>query len=149
VERIAKEESFTPDNLIHDIRSARGGSKIINDFKEFIKSLKTYISDFDLLVVAVDGNCKGYQERKKQLEYPLKSTPSLEERVVFAVPDPHIERWYILDQKAFKYGVGINKSPMLPPYKCKKTNTLPGLKRSKCELYIWWGRICRKDCRKY
>ncbi len=120
VERIAKEESFSAAGLIHDVRSARGGSKIINEFKNFIKDFKTGGSETDLLVVAVDGNCKGHQERKKQLERYLKSAPHLQEIVVFAVPDPHIERWYILDQKAFKGGVGIDKSPSLPPYKCKK-----------------------------
>lgn len=120
VKRIAKEESLSAAALIHDVRSARGGSKIINEFKSFVKDLKAGGPETDLLVVAVDGNCKGHRERKKQLEQYFKSAPHLLDKVVFAVPDPHIERWYILDQKAFKDGVGIDKSPSLPPYKCKR-----------------------------
>lgn len=120
VERIAKEESLSAAALIHDVRSARGGAKIIGEFKTYVKDFKRGDPETDLLVVAVDGNCKGHQERKKELERHLKSSFLLRDIVVFAVPDPHIERWYILDQKAFKVGVGIDKSPSLPPYKCKK-----------------------------
>jgi len=40
--------------------------------------------------------------------------------VVYAIPDPHIERWYIMDQRAFKDGVGLEKGADMPEYKCKK-----------------------------
>jgi hypothetical protein len=121
VQKIASEVGISSKRLMHDIRSARGGSIIINEFKKFVKScLEGYSSEFDLVIVAVDGNCKGYQERKKELEKYLESMPVLEDRVVFAIPDPHIERWYMLDQKAFRDGVGIDKSPGLPTYKCQK-----------------------------
>jgi len=63
VERIAKEESVSLHSLIHDIRSARGGSRIIIEFKNFLKdSIKMDLSDIDLLIVAIDGNCKGYAD---------------------------------------------------------------------------------------
>jgi hypothetical protein len=121
VQRIAGEVGISDKQLIHDIRSARGGSIIINEFKKFTKScLGGDSSQFDLVIVAIDGNCKGYQDRKKELEKCLGTVPVLEDRVVFAVPDPHIERWYMLDQKAFRNGVGIDKSPDLPSYKCQK-----------------------------
>lgn len=87
VKRIAKEESLSAAGLIHDVRSARGGSKIINEFKTFVKDFKTGGPETDLLVVVVDGNCKGHQERKKQLGRYLKSVPHLQDIVVFAVPD--------------------------------------------------------------
>ena len=117
VERIAKEESIPLNLLIHDIRSARGGSRVINEFRNFMKGLKVDTPGIDLLVVAIDSNCEGYQERRKQLEKYI-ATPGFRDKVVLAVPDPHIERWYIMDQRAFKSGVGINKSPELPAYKC-------------------------------
>jgi hypothetical protein len=121
VERIAKEELLSTSSLIHDVRSARGGSRIINEFKNFLRdSAKRETVDIDFLVVAIDGNCKGYKDRIEQLEKCIKSNHPLKNRVIYAVPDPHIERWYIMDQKALRDGVGLNKAPSLPPYKCKK-----------------------------
>lgn len=120
VERVAKEESISTDNLIHDIRSARGGSKVITEFKKFLKDAeKMRETEMDLLIVAIDGNCKGCNERIRQLERYIRRD-YLKDRVVYAVPDPHIERWYIMDQRAFKNGVGLVKAPDLPSYKCKK-----------------------------
>jgi hypothetical protein len=121
VERIAYEESIVGDSLIHDIRSARGGSRIITEFKDFIRDTsRVGATDIDFLVVAIDGNCKGYNERVKQLDRKIKSNHPFKERVVYAVPDPHIERWYLMDQRALRVGIGIDIVPSLPPYKCKR-----------------------------
>jgi hypothetical protein len=116
VQRVAEEESIPVNSLIHDVRSARGGSKVFNELKIFLKDTgKTESADIDLLVVAIDGNCKGCNARIKQLEKHLTPNHPLREKVIYAIPDPHIERWYLMDQKAFKNGVGIDKAPQLPP----------------------------------
>lgn len=121
IERIAKEESMPVEDLIHDIRSARHGSHVFIEFKNFLKDTsKSTFSGDDLLVVAIDGNCKGYYDRIKQLEKNIKPEHPLKNKVIYAVPDPHIERWYLMDQKAFKHGIDIKKAPNLAPYKCKK-----------------------------
>jgi hypothetical protein len=121
VERIAEEESIPAESLIADIRSARGGYRIIKEFKKFLKdTIKIEPSEIDFLVIAVDGNCKGYRDRVKELEKSIRPNHPFKDRVVYAVPDPHIERWYIMDQRAFKEGVGLNRAPDMPQYKCKK-----------------------------
>jgi hypothetical protein len=122
VERIAKEESIPTSSLITDIRSSkRGGSRCVKEFKVFIKdSEKTGTENVDFLVVAIDGNRKGYRDRIRELEKHIKPDHPFKNRVIYAVPDPHIERWYITDQRAFKDGVKIDKAPDLPPYKPKK-----------------------------
>lgn len=120
VERLAREMSIPAKMLIHDVRNANRGSSVINEFKNFLKDTVHYPPYSHLVVVAIDGNCKGYGERKKQLEKHIKPGHPFEDKIVFAIPDPHIERWYILDQKAFKDGVGIDQSPPLPKYKCEK-----------------------------
>ncbi|MGE5343630.1 MAG: hypothetical protein ACM3SY_19345 [Candidatus Omnitrophota bacterium] len=121
VERIAGDVGITNPYLKHDIRSARGGSIIIKELEKFVKGYLKYDPlGFNIIIVAIDGNCKGYQKRKKELQSIMKEVSGIEERLVFAVPDPHIERWYMLDQKAFRKGVGINKSPDLPAYKCQR-----------------------------
>ena len=45
---------------------------------------------------------------------------SLQDRLVFAVPDPHIERWYLADQRAFNEAVGPAAAPEMPRYKCEQ-----------------------------
>lgn len=121
VERIAREESIPTSSLHHDIRSARGGSKVINEFKKFLRHTeKIGKTEVDLLIVAIDGNCKGYSERIRQLDNYVKEDHPLKGRLVYAIPDPHIERWYIMDQRAFRNGVGLAKAPDLPAYKCKR-----------------------------
>ncbi|MCK4818345.1 DUF4276 family protein [bacterium] len=121
VKRVASEESIAKDSLIHDVRSARGGSRIVTEFENFIRDTeRVRATDIDFLVVAIDGNCKGHRERVEQLEKKIKSDHPFKERVVYAVPDPHIERWYLMDQRAFKVGVGLDRAPNLPSYKCRR-----------------------------
>lgn len=85
--------------------SARGGHGMV------MNKLKVYINRFqndteklpDLLIVAIDGNCKGFLERKQEVDGVTKS---LSEKVICAIPDPHIERWLLLDSSAFKRALG-------------------------------------------
>jgi hypothetical protein len=121
VNRIAHDIPISVNNFSHDIRSARGGSTVIPEFKRFMKdTMQISPSDVDLLVVAIDGNCKGHNERVRQLKGYVNPLHPLRSKIVYAVPDPHIERWYMMDQRAFKNGVGIDRAPDMPPYKCKK-----------------------------
>ena len=121
VKRVASEESIVPNSIDHDIRSARGGSKVLTEFKNFIKDTKRIgTTDINLLVVAIDGNCKGHRDRIIQLEKYVKSNHPLKGSIVYAVPDPHIERWYLMDQRALKDGVGLDRAPNMPPNKCER-----------------------------
>jgi hypothetical protein len=36
------------------------------------------------------------------------------------VPDPHVERWYLLDPSALSNAAGISEMPALPAHKCEK-----------------------------
>ncbi|MEJ2365724.1 MAG: hypothetical protein P8017_13795 [Deltaproteobacteria bacterium] len=76
---------------------------------------------FDILVVASDGNCKGYTKKKNQLlGYAERAKFPKFDILVFAVPNPHIERWYMNDPSGFKRAVGSGAAPVLPAYKCEK-----------------------------
>ena len=120
VNRVAQDSSISPDSLNHDIRSARGGSTVIPEFSRFMQdTTQPGFSDVDLLVVAIDGNCKGHSGRIRQLDRYIKQSHPLRDKVIYAVPEPHIERWYIMDQRAFKKGVGVDP-PDMPPVKCEK-----------------------------
>lgn len=122
VKRVAQEEGFHEEELVHDVRSSRGGGKSIAKFLAFLKEHKGRDTlPFDLLVVARDGNCRGYNDSAKELRQCAERAhfPAVE-RIVFAIPDPHIERWYLIDGEAFKKALGTSRRPDVPAYKCKR-----------------------------
>jgi hypothetical protein len=121
VERVARDKSIASGTIVHDIRSARGGSRVVSEFEGFIRTtVNLGAAGIDFLVVAIDGNYQGHNERIRQLEELIKSDHPFKGRVVYAVPNPHIERWYLMDQRAFKKAIGLDKAPALPEYKCEK-----------------------------
>lgn len=137
VERVAREEAIPSGGLRHNVRSARRGSRVINEFRNFLKDTrKLRSSGEDVIVVSVDGNCKGYNDRVKQLSKYLRPDDWFQNRILYAVPDPHIERWYLMDQKAVKDGIGLHKAPEMPPYKCKKGHYKQVLNRALREAGI-------------
>lgn len=75
---------------------------------------------FDVLVVALDGNCRGYSERKRQI-LDVASRVGYGGSIVCAVPDPHVERWFLLDAKALREALGGGPLDWpLPAYKCDR-----------------------------
>lgn len=99
-----------------DWRSARRGhGRVVEEYHQYLADLirqKDRLSD--LLVVATDANCKGLSERPKEFDTGKSPVP-----VVLAIPDPHVERWLLLDGAAFKkvLGRGCDK----PDLKCSRS----------------------------
>lgn len=85
--------------------SVRGGfGKVENEFGEYVRDLLKFQEDLpNLVVVATDANCFGFRRRRKKLE---EMAERIKDRVVYAVPDPHIERWMLIDAAAFKAVLG-------------------------------------------
>jgi hypothetical protein len=121
VKRVAREASISENSLLHSIRTARGGSRVLPQFEAFMKDhSQASPADIDLLVVAMDGNCQGYSQKLRDIRQFVTPNHPYKEKVICAIPDPHIERWYLMDQRAFKEGVGVTRSPGVPTYKCDK-----------------------------
>lgn len=119
VKRIAEEEGFSPVMISHDVRNAQGGSKAIKVLKGYIRDLKRErAKHYDLLIIGWDANCYGYNVQKRKLEKIIPNMPQIA-CSCFAIPNPHIERWLILDQKAFSNVVGIT-APQIPSSKCDR-----------------------------
>jgi len=97
--------------------SVRGGyGKVETELKEYVKDLLKYQQDLpDLVVVATDANCSGFQQRRKRLQGTIESIRDI---VAFAVPDPHVERWLLRDPSAFKAALG--RSCRQPDQKCDR-----------------------------
>ena len=98
-----------------DWRSAVGGhGKVVTDLANYMRDLKRQGSPWpDLIVAATDANCKGLNERGKEIGHLDAPAP-----VILAIPDPHIERWLLLDGAAFKavFGTGCDA----PDQKCDR-----------------------------
>ncbi len=99
------------------VRTARGGiSRVKAQLRELASDLRRErVPRPDGVVVAIDANCKGYLERRKLLEPEVNPYADI---VVYAIPDPHIERWLLLDSHAFKTAVG--RGCKAPDEKCEK-----------------------------
>lgn len=97
--------------------SVRGGQgKALTELEEFIGEMRRgRRSQPDLLVVAIDANCFGYTDKKSEILRILGDYSSI---AVCAIPDPHVERWLLVDSGAFKTAVG--RGCMAPDAKCEK-----------------------------
>lgn len=97
-----------------DWRSARGGyPKVSSELREYLRDLALQHERPDLLVIATDANCKGASERMREL--PLDRAPV---DAVLAIPEPHIERWLLVDGAAFKNVLG--RGCQAPDQKCAR-----------------------------
>ena len=67
----------------------------------------------DALVVAMDGNSRGPAAVISQLN-GITQRSGYAGRVVYAVPDPHIEKWYMADSRACQTVLGTAHPPQCP-----------------------------------
>lgn len=111
VQRLAEEAGIA---IHQDWRNAVGGhGRVVSEFDNYLRDLNRQGSRPDLIVVATDSNCAGLNQRIGELERPGGPSP-----VVAAVPDPHIERWLLLDGAAFRAAVG--RGCDAPDHKCDR-----------------------------
>lgn len=99
-------------------RSASGGhGKVVAEYKQYLRDLQRQGENYyDLVIVGTDANCSGHQQRLKEITKAGRNCRLCQ--VVCAIPEPHIERWFLLDSLAFKkvFGRGCNA----PDLKCDR-----------------------------
>lgn len=118
VRRLISDENKNPQDYELKVLSARGGGSI-RAYKEFIKSVKKHkIPAEDMLIVGSDGNCNGFTKRRSQLNDAAKGVSY--STIITAIPDPHIERWYLLDNVALANAAGVSVQAVPPAIKCDK-----------------------------
>lgn len=112
VQRLARDSDL---KVRLDWRSARHGHGMVaNELKDYLRDLKQQGGRLpDLIIVATDANCKNLNDRIKELQDPDAPAP-----MILAVPDPHIERWLLLDGAAFK--AVFEKGCDAPDQKCNR-----------------------------
>jgi hypothetical protein len=70
----------------------------------------------DMFLVITDANCKGLKARSKEVEAAVPE--ELQPFLVCLIPDPHVERWLLLDSHAFKDVLGHGCAA--PDHKCER-----------------------------
>jgi len=94
----------------------RGHGAVIRELKQYLRDLQLDRDGLpDLVVVATDANCKGLAERSREIG---EVTQKIAAKSICAVPDPHIERWMLLDSFAFKKVFG--RGCAAPDQKCER-----------------------------
>jgi hypothetical protein len=100
-------------------RNISGGAPMaLRKVRAYARELEAGISPFfEILVVAIDGNCVGATQRREMVQQCLGAYPG---ELVVAVPDPHVECWYLADRGALSTVLQVGVSVERPPYKCER-----------------------------
>ncbi len=93
-----------------NVRVALGGhGKALSELKVYQRAIlrgDVALTAPDLLIVTIDGNCKGPTAARKEILDLLDS--AIAGDIVVACPDPHVEKWFFADPAAFGSVVGAN-----------------------------------------
>jgi hypothetical protein len=115
--RIASEAGI--EVAIHP-RSVRGGhGKVLSELRQYLNDIQRGRESLpDLLVVTTDANCEGPGRRRRVEQEGESFNLAHPGRLIIAIPNPHVERWMLVDSKAFKavLGRGCNA----PDSKCER-----------------------------
>ena len=86
---------------------------MVQEFHSYLQDLTRQGDRPDLIIVATDANCSGLNERAREI-----GRPDAPASLIHAIPDPHIERWLLLDGAAFRsvFGRGCDA----PDQKCSR-----------------------------
>jgi hypothetical protein len=102
------------------VRSAVGGhGRAITELRNYQRAIAKGafgLARPDLVVVAIDANCRGLVDARNEVLGAIDATAAGE--ALPACPDPHIERWFFADPEAFHRVVGVRQS--LGRRKCER-----------------------------
>jgi hypothetical protein len=103
----------------HDARVAFGKGRVFRSLEFFLKDvIAGRIGAPNLLVVAVDADCDALSTRTTVNQLIIRLDYG--GPVLLAIPDPHVERWYMADQLALQVVARCPGLPALPPARCRK-----------------------------
>lgn len=107
VRRIAQEEDIA---VYVRVRSGQGGhGRAIDEFRLYQTLVQRGVEQPpDLAVVGIDGNCTTFARKRREIRDATEQW--FQDRLVTACPDPHVERWYLVDPDSFHNVVGHRPS---------------------------------------
>jgi hypothetical protein len=130
--------------------SSRGGiAQMHGELKYFLRDLERDRQRLpDGVVVVVDANCKGYNQRKALMDRVVAHRPQFKQLVSYAIPDPHIERWMLVDPRGVQ--TVFHRGCTLPALKCQKDEykriLRAEIRESGVEPVLRGRRVCRGYC---
>ena len=117
VERLARDRDIRA--RLNWISSEGGYGQVVYEFRAFLRNLVRRGGPLpDLIIIASDSNCIGLNQRVREITAMAESVGALTPPIITAVPDPHIERWLLLDGAAFARVVG--RGCDAPDQKCNR-----------------------------
>jgi hypothetical protein len=102
------------------VRSATHGSRVWRELEQYLRDIKAKAEPMpDVLVVVIDGDCQKEMQVRRRVQGLASKYGFPNEFVVCAIPNPHIERWYLEDQQALVQVIP-NAKPQKLRYKCER-----------------------------
>ena len=128
VHRVA-EEYHVP--IEDDVRNATQGSRVRVELRRFIREIgsRSHKPCPEMLVVVIDGNCRGVSQVRREILAEIERSGATIAHLVFAIPNPHIERWYLEDQQAWAQVLPGAKAKKIK-YKCERDRYKNELKKA-------------------
>lgn len=115
IRRMAEEKGVAV-RLLEPGNATGGRGRVLTELRRFLRDVSPERTP-DLMIAAVDANCKG-KEARSDIEEAFRAS-EYGGRYVMAVPIPHIECWYLADPQGFQQQFG-GKLQKTPEGKCKK-----------------------------
>jgi hypothetical protein len=116
--RVASNEGI--DIEVEERNAVGGSGQVMTSLRSYVTDLAKGRAEYaDVLVVAIDGNCHGVNERVGSIRATAEQA-EFAGQLACAVPDPHVEIWYLADGRAAAVVAGSDTGqPALPQYKCE------------------------------
>jgi len=105
VERLADELHIMTERIPITPSGYSRGSRIFLHFRQFIHNANQRFNA-DLLIVCVDEDCAGPQVKRKQYQDEISKVP-LVQSVIYAMPHPYIEYWYLANKPALSKALEV------------------------------------------
>jgi hypothetical protein len=117
IKRVAQQVGIQAET---SVRSATHGSRVWRDLEQYLRDIKAKAEPMpDVLVVVIDGDCQKEMQVRRRVQGLASKYGFPNEFVVCAIPNPHIERWYLEDQQALVQVIP-NAKPQKLRYKCER-----------------------------
>lgn len=111
------QQPYSLDIQLEPVSVRHGHGRVLSELRQYLRDLQKGRKHLpDILLVATDSNCRGLLQRSQEID---RAVPDVYKQfIVQAIPDPHIERWMLLDSAAFKQVFGKGCKP--PDQKCNR-----------------------------
>lgn len=121
VTRVAQQTGLSHDDLAEHVLNATGGRpRVLAELRGFLLDVQSAgTNPYQILIVAIDSNCAKYTEVRKDIAAIIEKS-NYHSPVVLAIPNPYVERWYIMDPEAFKSATGAQIVSRPPRRHCKR-----------------------------